>query len=166
MAKIPLFLETAKSYPNKIAAYIRTGNVLSDPISYILFIPSKFFNEKYPLIINLLGSVLLTSTVRNPLTKGAAQTTSGCDTTISIPEDTRLFQVNDPYSKRQFILPVQIFELWYNCFLNNLLLSVYTPFLKLKHTHYCMINLVPVYSERSFLNKNDTTLTCRCNFTI
>ena len=160
MAKIPLFLETAKSYPNKIAAYIRTGSVLSDLITYFFFIPSKFFNEKYPLIINLLESVFLTSTVRTPLIKGVTNNASGFGTMICVPENFRLIRLNVHYSKRLFILSVQIFELWYTYFLNNLLLSAYTPFLKLKHTLYCMINIVPVYSERSFLNNEYTTLTC------
>jgi hypothetical protein len=167
MTKLPLFLETAKSYPNKILAYVRTGIVLSDLISYILFIFQKFFNEKYPLIINLLESVILTLTVRTPLTGGANKKASGSRTMICVPENTRLFQLNGHNSKGHFItIPVQIFHLWYNYSHNKLLKSTYTPFLKFKHPHYCLIESVSPYLGNPFLNKNHTTLTGRCNFTI
>jgi len=132
MTKIPLFLETTKSFQNKIPTYVRTGSILSYLKSYILNIPSKISNRKSALTIRLLESHFLTSIIGNTIFSVSDKKVSGYGKICCVADISSMSHKHIRFSKRQSSAkPVQHFQKYSN-FLNDLLFRIYTTCQKSK----------------------------------
>ena len=132
MTKIPLFLETTKSFQNKIPTYVRTGSILSDLRSYIITVPSKFLNRTYSLINKLLEFHFLISVIGNTIFGVSDRKVSGYGKICCVADISSMNQKHIRFSKRQLsTIPVQLI-LMYSYFLNDLLFRIYTTCHKLK----------------------------------
>ena len=147
MTKIPLFLETTKSFQNIIPSFVRTGSTLSDLLSYFLNQISSFLNKEYLLIINLLEINSSDSAIECTAIDGSKLIAPESGMKSSGTNYTPLIQKFIHYSKKQLSnIPVQI-SLWYTCFLYELTFPIYTFLQKLKQNLFFQIVIVSPKTE-------------------
>jgi len=147
MTKIPLFLETTKSFQNIIPTYIRTGSTVSDLLSYILNQLSPFLNKENLLTIKLLEINSSNSAIEHTSIDGSKLIVPESGMMSYGTNNTPLIQKFIHYSKRQLTqMPVQI-SLLYTCFLYELTFPIYTILQKSEQNYHCHIVILSPKTE-------------------